>query len=286
MPSCPTTIAPPGEPCRPPEAVCKLPSFPPVAARLMQLLARPDVQVSEVVRLIRSDAAFGAEILQLANSPLYACSCQVSTLAHAVALIGLERTKALALTVALKTPLKGALKLSTMRRCWRHTVASAIIAERLAPALGAPPDIAYTSAIVHDLGRLGFLAAYREKYGDLLTRPYGNPAELMAAECASFDVDHCEAGAWLARSWGFPHELWTSARSHHLPTTRADGPSVHGARLACRLATLAGFASVQYDDPVGPEEADSYAALLHARDFAAGLAALSELVEVRIGALD
>ncbi len=274
------------EPARPPEAVCKLPSFPPVAARLVQMLSRDDTQISQVVALIRSDPAFSAEILQLANSPLYACPSRVGSLTDAVALIGLEQAKALALTVAMQTSLNAALKHSSMRQCWRHALATAVIAQRLAPRFAASPDAAYTAAIVHDLGRRGLLAAYGKRYEELLARPYHSPAEVLEAERAAFEVDHCEAGAWLARSWGFPAKLWSAVHTHHLPPSWP-GERIHNVtRAACRLATLSGFSSPQYSGSASAEELPFFLSLLETPALEDGLDELKTAVSLRIASID
>ena len=55
------------------------------------------------------------------------------------------------------------------------------------------------------------------------------------------DVDHCEAGGYLARDWGFSEELREAIVLHHaVPPPAGDGlPAI--VNLACRLADSFGF---------------------------------------------
>src|SRR5437660_879733 len=86
----------------PPERLCKLPVFRPVAVRLLALLAQEDVEISDVTSLLNSDPAFSAEVLTLANSSLYARQTRIDTVQRAIVCVGIERTRALAATVALQ----------------------------------------------------------------------------------------------------------------------------------------------------------------------------------------
>ena len=56
--------------------LARIPAFPPIVLRLLDLLARDDVEIRELVALISSDPAFSAQILQVANSPLFGFRAQ------------------------------------------------------------------------------------------------------------------------------------------------------------------------------------------------------------------
>ena len=56
-----------------------------------------------------------------------------------------------------------------------------------------------------------------------------------------FDVDHCEAGAYLARDWGFSEELREAIVLHHAVPPPAGGGLPALVNLACRLADALGF---------------------------------------------
>src|SRR6266849_3638406 len=84
-----------------PWALKNLPPFRPVAVKLLRLTAQDDVQLNNVQRVLRTDVAFSAEVLRLANSALLGLRYGVSTVEHAVGLLGLERLKALSMTIAM-----------------------------------------------------------------------------------------------------------------------------------------------------------------------------------------
>src|SRR5579872_2048305 len=82
---------------RPPEGLCRLPQFRPVALKLLKLVSDENVEFADVAGLLSSDPAFSAEILALANSPLYCSRVPATSLTRAIVVLGLERTRALTL---------------------------------------------------------------------------------------------------------------------------------------------------------------------------------------------
>ena len=94
------TISPPR--ATQPWALKNLPPFRPVAVKLLRLTSREDIPLSSIQTVLRTDVAFSAEVLRLANSALIGSRSQVSSVAHAVGLLGLERLKALSMTIAMR----------------------------------------------------------------------------------------------------------------------------------------------------------------------------------------
>ncbi|HTM51820.1 MAG TPA: HDOD domain-containing protein [Bryobacteraceae bacterium] len=115
-------------------------------------------------QVLRTDAAFSAEVLKLGNSPLNACRGRISSVLQAVMMLGLERIKDLAATFSLRAFLEGGILNGTLRDCWRHNLATAILAERLARFLLLDGDICYTAGLLHDIGRLALIRARPDKY--------------------------------------------------------------------------------------------------------------------------
>jgi putative nucleotidyltransferase with HDIG domain len=224
----------------PPERLCKLPVFRPVAVRLLSALAQEDVDLTQVTGLLNSDPAFSAEILTLANSSLYARHNRIDTVQRAIVCLGLERTRAFAATVALQGIVSGIKGTAAVQDCWQHSRATAIAAEWLAPFYRVHPEQGYTAALMHDIGRLGMLAAYPE-YPILLAAAARSPQDLLERERISFSVNHCEAGLWLTRIWGLPEEFWAAASQHHEEVAGTLGDRADLVRLSCLFAEALGY---------------------------------------------
>ena len=227
-----------------PSGLCRLPQFRPVALKLLKLVSNDDVDFSAVANLLSSDPAFSAEILALANSPLYASACQTTSLTRAIVILGLERTRSLTLTVAMQAFVGNVQVTPELQNSWRHSLACALIAEELAPAYGIAADHGYTAGLLHDLGRLGLLKAYPRPYAMVLNHNYDSIAEVLESERRVFQVDHCQAGLWLTRSWGFPEELQCITLHHHACNLSRENGVLGLAGAGCVLADALGFQSV------------------------------------------
>ena len=232
--------------------LAKLPPFAPVVIRLLRLFDRGDPDQAEVASLVEADPALTAEILGVVNSPLYPIRGSITSPAHGVAMLGTDHMKGLATTLAMRTIMSSSPRVGIVRRFWKHSVASAAIAQELGPWFGVDKGLGYTTAVMHDLGRIGLLAAHGEAYGRLATSTHQSVEEILAVEQAEFGMDHCAAGLLLSRAWGLPQVFQDVVGHHH-----ADG-SDHGVvglvHLACRLADAFMFQSILHRDPRTPAE--------------------------------
>jgi putative nucleotidyltransferase with HDIG domain len=218
-----------------------LPSFSPIAARLLSLAFNERASMKEVSDLIGADPALTTDVLRLANSPLYARQTDINSLLRAMALLGMEAVRGLVLTVALRNFSRTATKAPVFQQCWRHCLATGLIAGDLAAANWKDRDIAYTLGLLHDAGRLAMLAATPLSYGGLLKTGAASPQEMRDKEREMFEVDHCEAGAWLAEGWKLPSDFQIAMEHHHNP--EAEGGYAQILYWACRMASMAGFQS-------------------------------------------
>lgn len=263
-----------------------IPAFPPVVLRVLALLGNESVQVSELVEEIASEATLSAQVLRLANSPLFGFLAEIDTVQHAVVALGFSRVQALVTTVAAGGYMKAALQTEALRKCWRHTLASAILSRELARAAAMPADRAYSFGLLHDLGRLGLLVAYPADYDALLHAADRDAVSLLDLEKKRFGLDHCEAGRRLVEQWKLPPEFRVIAGRHHDPPDGGPLDLLAIVHLACNLADTLGYAVVT---PLKTTPWDDIRAMLppEARDrFPADLQMLSELVDRAMGGAD
>lgn len=245
-----------------PAGLKKVPPFPPVAARLLTLLAQPDVKVKDVADLIASDATFTGRLLQCVNSYEFGLAYPVSDVKQAVALVGLDRTRQVTISHATAAYAKGALRTAELRRCWQHTVATAVLAEEIAQACDAFTNVAFTAGVMHDVGRLALLVAYPAEYERVIRGAAEQSLDILDFERQEFGLDHTEAGRVLAERWGLPLDLRVIAGRHHDPSEGSELDLLRIVHVACRLAEVLGYDIVH---ALVPQDADTVLAELPAR---------------------
>jgi putative nucleotidyltransferase with HDIG domain len=219
----------------------RVPPFPPVAAKLLDLLADPAVDTNEVADLISSDATFTARLLQRANSAQFSFAADITSARRAVALLGLDLTRQIVLAHATAAYVGGAPKTEALRRSWQHTVATAVLAEEIALACEMFTSMAFTAGIMHDIGRLGLLVAYPNEYERIIRDSAERCLDILDFEQETFGVQHAEAGRMLAERWGLPEDMAIIAGRHHDACEGNELDVLRIVHVACRLADVLGY---------------------------------------------
>jgi putative nucleotidyltransferase with HDIG domain len=227
-----------------PWAHLRLPPFPEIALRVLQLANNENVQLHQLSDLISSDPAFASEVLTVANSLLFAPRFPASSILQAIAVMGANNLQGLCLTVGVRTYMGKALSQPAMRSIWRHNLACAVIAEQLASAGFMDRDIAFTCGVIHDIGRLALAVVRPKEYAELLGGYTGSAAGLLEREHGVFGKDHCEIGAQLIDEWNLPEDFGAIVATHHAAQPRG-GPwgMAELINVSCRMADSAGFAA-------------------------------------------
>ena len=220
--------------------ILELPPFPAVARKLMTLMGKPSFTIPEVSQLIRSDAVFAAEVLRLANSAMLGLRYEVMSIMHAISVLGMDRLQTLVMTVAMRDFLRGGKQPGLVRLCWRHNLATALVAEELAESCWIEKSDAYTGGLLHDLGRLALISAFPTEYAAAVDC-WSQPGE-QALQCEeqALGINHHEAGLVLADKWGLPSPMRELLSTSLIPKT---GPFTvpRLVSIACGLADRLGF---------------------------------------------
>ena len=211
-----------------------LPTIPVLLVHILAAVEGERANTRDLVDLLQRDQALAARVLRLANSSFFGCNRQVGSLPRAVMLLGFSTVKNLALGIKIWEAFhgRGGPYLATL---WEHAVlvggAARLIGQRT--RTGDPEEL-FTAGLLHDIGRLVLALKFPASYASLAAT---SGAALVEAERAAFEVDHTQAGAWLAEAWALPPAIAATAAQHHEPL--APGASLTASaivNLANRLA--------------------------------------------------
>jgi putative nucleotidyltransferase with HDIG domain len=182
----------------------------------------------------------------VANSALLGSRYEITSILHALSVVGVDRLRDIVVTVALKNYM-GDADNALLHRCWRHNLATALWCEMLAERCRVDRPMGYTAGILHDIGRIALLMLFPDDYAGFLNGAPAGHQVTLAAERKRYDADHCQVGYHLSVSWNFPRVLGDVIAYHHdevTPRTPRPRLLVHA---ACVAASMSGF------HPAGPE---------------------------------
>ncbi len=270
-----------------PWAHLRLPPFPQIALRVLQVAHDDHAPLQQLCDLISTDPAFASEVLTVANSLLYAPRYPSSSILQAVSILGEKTLQGMCLAVGVRAYLGKTIGHPAMRLMWRHNLATALIAEQLAEIGLLDKDVAFTAGILHDMGRIALAVVQPRPYAQLLETYRGPAGGILEAERALFGMDHCETGLQLVSDWNLPIDFESVVFAHHA-ARRSDGDwsLAELIKTSCRMADTCGypgFAGCQ------TEEYTTLVEQLPARErrlFAPHPSALSTKIAARVAALE
>ncbi len=207
-----------------------LPSAPRLYVRLTEMLRTGDASAEDAARLVERDMAMTAKVLQLANSAYFCRRNPVSKVRDAVAYLGLEALRALALSAEtfrqfrVDPPIPGfSIDALELHSCRVARLANLISQDTCGS------DEAFAAGLLHDVGLLVMAAEQRDALAETIaiSQREGRPAHEIERE--RHGVTHAEVGAHLLALWGLPPSVTDAVAEHHdLPAVGApfDGAAV------------------------------------------------------------
>lgn len=197
----------------------ELPSLSHTYTSLTQAVNDPTTSITQVADIIGQDVAMSAKVLQLVNSAFFRLAQRVSNVQNAVAYLGTETIKNLALaSEAFRVFLPdGRIPQGVCESIQLHAQRTAAIAGIL-PVDPKTRDVTVAAALLHDIGSLVLASGMPDTFCSALSRARERKCETFEAEEELLGTSHAEIGAYLLGLWGVPNEAVEAMAHHHRPT--------------------------------------------------------------------
>lgn len=238
------------------EGVFELRPIPTIALKINQVCQKPDVDASELAKLVECDAVFSAKILRVANSSIYGCTREICSIQQALVVLGRKSIANVATTIAVQQMFRGqslnpALA-SIQKKFFNHSIHCGAVARALIDAGEFDVDVgaAVLAASMHDIGKLFFLDLAPIAYMAMYNKKSLSGDQRREAELEMFGTDHCQIGTALARSWELPSSICEVVEKHHCEDLDQCQPMTQLIGLANRLSKI-------WHNPFGSNEVKS-----------------------------
>lgn len=192
-----------------------LPTLPHVVMSVVQMTHSANVNIDGISDAL--DQSLAARVLKMANSAFYggARSRTVTSIRHAIVIIGLDALKEIVLTASFFHTFHDIREVQSLKPLWEHSQATAQIAKRLAWMYHYPNlDEAYFVGLVHDVGKLVIQQYFPDQY-QLIQDLIQNGTEEGSAEVSTIGMTHSDIGGKICDFWGFPGSLADAIAHHH-----------------------------------------------------------------------
>lgn len=213
------------------EDLSSLPTLPAFVTVITSMVEDDSTSAQEIGEIIQRDQVLSARLLKLVNSPVYGFPKRISSVTHALVLLGFNVVKGLVLTTAVFSDL--AKETSGL---WKHSLGTALLSRHIGREMGVlDPEECMIAGLLHDLGKVILAHLALQDYVGVMAEAHRRGCHVSVVEQEVFGVDHTRVALWLALRWHLPDRLTDALTYHHAPSR---------AKSSAQMATIVHLADI------------------------------------------
>ncbi len=233
------------------ENIGALPTVPGTLKLISSVIANPMLTLDEISRFVSNDPALTAKVLKMVNSAAFGFPGRISSVSHAIMLLGLNVVRGLLLGISVFEIME-----KVMAGLWGHSLACASAARTIALQRGlANPEEISVAGLLHDMGKVLLILEYPKQYEEVMNKANSAGVTVIEMESEYFSDPHPSVGKWLGAKWNFPRNLLEVIAFHHSPEKAKLAPMeaaiVHLSDILVRARGI-GFAGDPFVPAVNP----------------------------------
>ena len=197
----------------------ELPTLPIVSHKIMEVTKQEGVSFQEIAKIVEKDQALALKILKIANSTFYGFLSRISSLEHALALLGTHEVKSIVLGSSIHNFFSDNRSDGFDRqKFWEH----AILCSQTSKFLGTyfnirEDDSIFLSGLIHDMGKVVIDQYFHEEFLQIIEYVSTKNTTFSNAEKAILGTTHYQIAAKLLKQWKFPAKVIMQVFYHHAP---------------------------------------------------------------------
>ena len=201
------------------KATRNLPPMPIVTTKVMQMLSSDDFSNKDLGKVISNDSAMSARILKTVNSSLYGLRRNITTIEHAVSILGEQAIRTLVLTASLEVITKKTTEIE--KSLWEDSVGCAIACKFIAAALpnaGVNPEEAFLIGLMRHIGKLAMCANNPRYFKSIFEASQQRGGQDTGdLERQYYTYNHSQMGSAVIKHWELSPVLSEIILLHELP---------------------------------------------------------------------
>jgi putative nucleotidyltransferase with HDIG domain len=188
-----------------------LASLPHVAGKVLKMIRNSDTEIQSIAKVIEADPILTMKLLRVANSPIFATRSEITSVQHALMLLGIKRVSNIVLSVSIYSKFfinshKEAALL--MERFFMHSYLTGALSKALTYALRKQfDDNEFVGGLLHDIGKMAMLQVHPKEYAVVRKIIRRDGLNDLKAEKEVFGENHIEVGQSIAHLWKLPEEI-------------------------------------------------------------------------------
>ncbi|MDL2209560.1 HDOD domain-containing protein [Desulfovibrio sp. OttesenSCG-928-O18] len=199
-----------------------LPALPTTLQEVTRLMESPDSSTEQIAKVISYDQALAAKVLRMVNSPIYGFPGRISSLQHALMLLGFNVIRGLIISTSVFDAMN-----SGMAGLWDHSLGCSLACAEIAKATGRKnPEEYAVAGLLHDLGKAVFSLQIPEAKAEVDALVEKEDISFLDAETRVLGYNHTRINKWLVEHWNLPLIIAEGMIHHHDPLRAEFHPDV------------------------------------------------------------
>jgi len=213
----------------------------------LEITSQEDTGAADIIGVIDADQSLTANLLRVANSPVFGVPNRIQSAKQAVVLLGFNEVRSIALSATVFSMFEAAEGETVFNReaFWRHSYLVAHLTRELFTKFPDADNKAlyFTAGLLHDIGIVVMDQFFRPEFKDIVETIQQENEMPLRAEGRFMGVNHAAIGAVLLRRWQLPKLLVKVVETHHNPwdAPAAAAPLVRALYYGNLLAQLIGY---------------------------------------------
>ena len=233
------------------DGIDNLPALSPVVNKVLMLIKDGETNSKQIADFIQNDASLTSRILKVVNSAFYGFNQKITTVSHAVSLLGIDTLKSIVLsTNVIDMMAQNSNAISDIKRLWQRSLFSAVAGRKMARELDYNnPEETFIACLLMDVGMLAQVCFYGETYEQIIASELRRGEDIVVAESRDLEFSHEKLGEAMLQKWGLPEVFSIPVRYHHDLAGYETEPEE--SRLLSQLVHLARLAGSIFFSPKG-----------------------------------
>ncbi len=194
-------------------------AFPFTVAKVLRLTESNKSGASDLAKVIEADPVISTSILKVSNTVFFASmNRRISTIKDAIVRIGFRETKRIVMTMSVMDLFGKEDKNFGFNKMnfWLHSLATALIAERVAKRMGdVSTDEAFLAGLLHDFGILLFDEFYPTIFSKILEETSNTGTRFIDNERKILKITRNDLLKELFTNWKIPETITEAITVHY-----------------------------------------------------------------------
>jgi putative nucleotidyltransferase with HDIG domain len=182
------------------------------------MIKDPKISLDTLGKELSKDQVITGKLLKLVNSAFYGFPGRISTITHALVLLGYDALKGLIITSSIFENLS-----PEAYPLWRHSIAVSLASRKIATKLSLQDREEFAVAgLLHDIGKVILHMEAPQEYRAVVDYARSSRQPLWMTESEMLGFDHATIGLWICEEWTLPAKLAIPIGYHHMVSKAQD----------------------------------------------------------------